>query len=70
MGISDRVHGFSTDETTVSVTKVMGTNPRRVVEVIVELLFSHNGYSAKERKLLELVAKRCPVVNSLHPDLK
>ncbi|HDP54463.1 MAG TPA: OsmC family peroxiredoxin, partial [Bacteroidetes bacterium] len=36
----------------------------------VELLFSHNGYSAKERKLLELVAKRCPVVNSLHPDLK
>ena len=70
MGISARAHGFSIDGITVSVTKVMGTNPRRVVEVIVELLFPHNDYSAKERKLLELAAKECPVANSLHPDLK
>ena len=70
MGFSARTHGFSIDGTEVSITKVMGTEPRRVVEVIVELTFPHNNYSAKERKLLELSAKECPVANSLHPDLK
>jgi uncharacterized OsmC-like protein len=70
MGIAARTHGFDIDGTKVGITKVMGTNPRRVVEVIVELTFPHNNYSPKERKLLELSAKECPVANSLHPDLK
>lgn len=70
MGIAARTHGFNIDGTDVSVTKVMGSNPRRVVEVVVELTFPHNSYSAKERKLLELSSKECPVANSLHPDLK
>lgn len=70
MGISARTHGFDIDGTDVKITKIMGTNPRRVVEVVVELTFPHNNYSLKERKLLELAAKECPVANSLHPDLK
>lgn len=70
MGIAARTHGFNIDGTEVNITKVMGTDPRRVVEIIVELTFPHNNYSAKERKLLELSAKECPVANSLHPDLK
>ena len=70
MGISARAHGFTIDGTKVSITKVMGTNPRKVIEVIVELTFPHNNYSPKERKLLELAAKECPVALSLHPDLK
>jgi uncharacterized OsmC-like protein len=70
MGISARTHGFSIDGTRVAITKIMETNPRRVVEVIVDLTFPHNSYSPKERKLLELAAKECPVANSLHPDLK
>jgi len=70
MGIAARTHGFNIDGTEVGVTKVMGTDPRRVVEIVVELTFPHNNYSAKERKLLELSAKECPVANSLHPELK
>ncbi|HUX54573.1 MAG TPA: OsmC family protein [Williamwhitmania sp.] len=70
MGISARTHGFDIDGTDVKITKIMGTNPRRVVEVVVELTFPHNNYSVKERKLLELASKECPVANSLHPDLK
>jgi len=70
MGIAARTHGFDIDGTKVAITKVMGTNPRRVVEIVVELTFPHNNYSPKERKLLELSAKECPVANSLHPDLK
>ncbi len=70
MGIAARTHKFDIDGTKISVTKVMGSNPRRVVEIVVELTFPHNNYTAKERKLLELSAKECPVTNSLHPDLK
>jgi Predicted redox protein, regulator of disulfide bond formation len=70
MGISARTHGFNIDGTDVKITKIMGTNPRRVLEIVVELTFPHNNYSAKERKLLELASKECPVANSLHPDLK
>lgn len=70
MGIAARTHGFNIDGAEVSITKIMGTDPRRVVEIVVELTFPHNNYSAKERKLLELSAKECPVANSLHPDLK
>lgn len=69
MGIAARTHGFDIDGTDVSITKVMGTNPRRVVEVIVELNFPHN-YSEKQKKIIELSAKECPVANSLHPELK
>ena len=70
MGIAARTHGFNIDGADVSITKIMGTDPRRVVEIVVELTFPHNNYSAKERKLLELSAKECPVANSLHPALK
>lgn len=70
MGIAARTHGFNIDGTKIDVQKVMGTNPRRVVEVIIDLYFPHNNYSAKEFKLLEASAKECPVAQSLHPNLK
>lgn len=69
MGISARTHGFNIDGTEIKITKVMGTAPRRVVEVIVELFFPID-YTPKEKKIIELSAKECPVANSLHPDLK
>ncbi|MDR0660542.1 MAG: OsmC family protein [Prevotellaceae bacterium] len=70
MGISAKAHGFDIDGTEVLTTKVMGSSPRRVVEIIVEMTFPHNSYSAKERRMLELAANECPVANSLHPDIK
>lgn len=69
MGIAARTHGFDIDGADVKVTKVMGVNPRRVVEVVVELTFP-KAYTPKERRIIELCAKECPVANSLHPDLK
>ncbi|MDR0558608.1 MAG: OsmC family protein [Prevotellaceae bacterium] len=69
-GRSATVHGFNVDGATVKTTKIMGTNPRRVVEIIVELTFPHNNYSDKERLIIEKSVKECPVANSLHPDLK
>ncbi|BDX36924.1 redox protein [Tenuifilaceae bacterium CYCD] len=70
MGMSAKTHGFDIDGTTINVQKIMGTNPRRVVEVIIDLHFPHDNYSPKEKKIIELAAKECPVAQSLHPDLK
>ncbi|HOZ15013.1 MAG TPA: OsmC family protein [Tenuifilaceae bacterium] len=70
MGMSAKTHGFNIDGTKISVQKIMGTNPRRVVEIVIDLYFPHNNYSAKEKKIIELAAKECPVAQSLHSDLK
>ena len=42
MGIAAQPHGFNIDGTTAKITKVMGTNPRRIIEIIVELTFPKN----------------------------
>ena len=70
LGIAAQTHGFNIDGTEVETTKVMGTEPRRIVELITTFKFPHNNYSAKHKKILELTAKECPVFNSLHPDIK
>ncbi|MBP2665186.1 MAG: putative stress-induced protein OsmC [Firmicutes bacterium] len=70
MGIAAKTHGFSIEGTKVETTKVMGTEPRRIVELITNFTFPPNDYSVKQKKILELAAKECPVYNSLHPDLK
>ena len=70
MGIAAKTHGFDIDGAELETTKVMGTEPRRVVELITSFKFPHNNYSAKQKKILELTAKECPVFNSLHPDIK
>lgn len=70
MGIAAQTHGFTVEGAQIETTKVMGVNPRRVVELITTITLPHNQYSPKERKILELTAKECPVFNSLHPELK
>lgn len=70
MGIAAKTHGFNIEGTKVETTKVMGTEPRRIVELITNFTFPTNDYSVKQKKILELAAKECPVYNSLHPDLK
>jgi uncharacterized OsmC-like protein len=48
----------------------MSANPRKVAEVQIEIKFPKNNYTDKEIKILEHIAKTCPVALSLHPDLK
>jgi uncharacterized OsmC-like protein len=57
------------DGTKAEVIKVMESNPRRVGEVHVKIIFPKQ-YEEKERKILENAAHTCPVSKSLHPDLK
>jgi uncharacterized OsmC-like protein len=70
IGIASQTHGFNIDGTVVKTTKVMGENPRRIAELIVEFTFPHNNYSDKERKIIEGAIKGCPVTNSLPAELK
>lgn len=69
MGIGAQVHGFDIDGTQVDITKVMGTAPRRVVEIVVSLTFPHH-YTDKQKKIIEAAARECPVANSLSAELK
>lgn len=70
MGISAREHGFSIDGATAAVTKVMYSSPRRIGEIHIRIQFPDIVYSGKQKKLLELASKTCPVAYSLHPEVK
>lgn len=70
MGISARNQGFSIDGASWEVTKIMADNPRRIGEIVVELTFPPNGYTEQQKRVIEHIAKNCPVALSLHPDLK
>jgi putative redox protein len=69
MGIAAREHGINIDGTKCSLVKIMGTDPRRVVEIQVVLTFPNSAYTEKEKAILERSALTCPVAKSLHPDL-
>ena len=70
IGISARNQGFDVDGTTLSITKIMTDNPRRIGEIIVNLVFPHNHYSDQQRRLIEHATRNCPVALTLHPDVK
>jgi putative redox protein len=70
MGMVANNHHINIDGTTIEITKIMGTNPRRVVEIIVEFTMNGNTYSDEEKKLLENAAHTCPVAKSLSAELK
>ena len=68
MGIKARNLEVDIDGTKAEVTKVMGTEPRRIVEVKIDVLFPKN-FDEKTQKILEKAGLTCPIANSLHPDL-
>ncbi len=68
MGMTARTYGFSIDGTTITTEKIMGTNPRRVVELRLDIKFPEGvEYSQKEKTLIINAAKTCPVANSIDP---
>ncbi len=70
VGIAANEHGFNIDGTTCEITKVMAEQPRRVAGIVVDLHFPANNYSDKVKTIIERSANTCPVMYSLHPDIK
>lgn len=56
-------------DSTVSITKIMQAEPRKISKIIVELNMSIET-SDKNKTILERSAMTCPVLLSLHPDIE
>ena len=70
MGQSAEAHGFNIDGTRIEIEKKMGTNPRRVIEIDIDIYFPEgSGYSDKEKRFIEAAVNGCPVSNSLNPEI-
>lgn len=69
MGISAREHNWNIENSTVDITKIMGTEPRRIIEIKADLLIQGE-LTDKDKAILERVARHCPVAKSIHPDIK
>ena len=68
MAIAAEKNGINISETSASVKKIMGTNPRTISDVVIDIKMSKN-LALKDRKRLEKAALACPVHKSLHPDM-
>ena len=68
MAIAAEKNGINISETSASVKKIMGTNPRTISDVVIEIKMSKD-LALKDRKRLEKAALACPVHKSLHPDM-
>ena len=68
MAIAAEKNGIKISETGASVKKIMGTNPRSISDIVIEIKMSKD-LALKDRKRLEKAALACPVHKSLHPDM-
>ena len=69
MGIKARDLDIDFSGSTAEVTKIMGTEPRRITEIHLTFHFSINP-DDKIKTILERTAMTCPVFYSLHPEIK
>ena len=68
MAIAAEKNGINISETSASVKKVMGINPRTISDIVIEIKMSKD-LALKDRKRLEKADLACPVHKSLHPDM-
>lgn len=69
MGIKSRDLDVDLKDSTVSITKIMQAEPRRIakIEVVLNMAIAT---SDKNKTILERAAMTCPVLLSLHPDIE
>ncbi len=61
--------GIDMAGTTVDITKIMASDPRRISEIVIDVKFPFAA-DEKTRTILQRAGDTCPVAKSLHPDLK
>jgi len=69
MGIKARDIEVDLKNSVAKVTKHMAADPRRISQIDIELHLPAK-ISEKHKKILEHTARTCPVMLSLHPDVK
>ena len=71
MGIKARDMQVDLKGTRIDVEKIMAADPRRISGINLTFSFP-DGFTAndKQRTILERAANTCPVMYSIHPDIK
>ena len=69
MGIKANAIEANIDGMTATVEKIMGTAPRRITQININIQFPKQSYTDKQKDSLELTGINCPVAKSLHPDI-
>lgn len=69
VGIKANDMGLPVTSMEARVEKTMGSGPRRIVRIAVELVLDVPEAGERERKVLDATARACPVAQSLHPDI-
>lgn len=71
MGIKAREMNVDLTGTTLDITKIMASEPRRIGGVKVLFHFPEGlKTNEKQRTILERAAMTCPVIESLNPDMQ
>lgn len=72
MGIKAGTMGLTVDGTRIDVEKVMIADPRRVggINLTVHIGDNLQQVGEKEKQVLKNAAHTCPVIKSIHPDIK
>ncbi len=70
MGIycNEREIPFTHAEATV--TKVMGSGPRRITEIVISYDLSGNNWNQETAEHVIRAGKACPVAHSVHPEIE
>ena len=69
MGIKSKDLNVDLKDSTVSITKIMQSEPRKIAKIEVILNMSIETFE-KNKTILERAAMTCPVLLSLHPDIE
>ncbi len=69
MGIKSKDLNLDLIDSTIEVTKIMQSDPRRISKIIIVLNMSIS-VDEKSKTILERAAMTCPVFLSLHPDIE
>jgi uncharacterized OsmC-like protein len=69
MGITANAHNITLGKIDAEVQKIMGSNPRRIIEIVIDFRIENLDFTEKQKQLLEYAALNCPVAKSLSPEI-
>ncbi len=69
IGIYCQEHGLEYSKGTVSIEKIMESNPRRIGELKIVMDLTGNNWDEKTKKKIIHVAETCPVAKSVSPEI-
>ena len=69
MGICADKGNFILPKSKSKIKKVMSDNPRKIIEIEIEISFEKNNLSDNQKSKLIRVAESCPVAKSIDPNI-